>query len=192
VRSGSGSLPVRERERVLELPVRRCPECTEEIGRVLAVGGGKSYRKKGSVGRVTAFDVGTGKVLWSFDDPTGDTKMGIMSASELAFIGDVDGDGKDDLAVGNPGRVGEDAHAHGSIWVVSGADGHVLWERSGGRHDCFGGSIAAPGDLDGDGVPDVVVGSPWATGMVHHALGAVTALSGKDGKVLWRLDGERW
>jgi FG-GAP repeat len=43
-----------------------------------------------------------------------------------------------------------------------------------------GSSIAGPGDLNGDGVPDAVIGMPGPSG------GCVTARSGFDGSLLWQ------
>ena len=67
---------------------------------------------------------------------------------ETAGIGDLDGDGVRDVAVG---RVGV-------VKVISGKDGSVLAESTG--TDGFGEEIAAIGDLNGDGISEVVTSSP--------------------------------
>lgn len=92
--------------------------------------------------------------------------------SAVVSIGDLDGDGIDDLAVGAD-RTGGDL---GAVWILfMNADGTVRAEQKiaqgvGGFDGTlvgsprFGKCIAALGDLDGDGVPDLVVGSPNDSG----------------------------
>ena len=46
------------------------------------------------------------------------------------------------------------------------------------------------GDLTGDSVPDVVVGSPWSDGDARRA-GRVSATDGRDGRSLWTIAGQR-
>jgi Ca2+-binding RTX toxin-like protein len=87
----------------------------------------------------------------------------------IASMGDLDGDGVTDLAVGAPMDNGGN---RGAVWVLFlNADGTVKAEQKisataggfGGRlsnGDHFGSSVAALGDLDGDGIPDLAVGAP--------------------------------
>jgi len=78
--------------------------------------------------------------------------------SSLANIGDLDGDGVVDLAVGNEG----DSSPDGAVWILfMNSDGTVKSEQKilhpqGGN---FGNSLANIGDLDGDGVIDLAVGA---------------------------------
>jgi hypothetical protein len=81
-----------------------------------------------------------------------------------AALGDVDGDGRDDFAVQHLGPVAGFPEG-GVVYVVSGMDKSILATYGGsGEQQSFGHSIAGTGDLDGDGVPDMVVGAPQATG----------------------------
>ena len=83
----------------------------------------------------------------------------------LAAAGDLDGDGFADFAVGAPlsDRVAPDA---GAVFVYHGSPrfaavpGLVLTGREAG--DFFGSALAGGGDLDFDGTPDLVIGSPGA------------------------------
>ena len=58
------------------------------------------------------------------------------------------------------------------------------------RAQQFGGALANAGDVDGDGIGDIFVGSPgYKTSTVTSAQGAVEALSGADGSLIWRRVG---
>jgi hypothetical protein len=80
----------------------------------------------------------------------------VDGASALARVGDLDGDGVAELAIG--------AQAQATVRLVSGADGSVLQILVGSPGSGFGAALAGPGDLTGDGVPDLVVGAPDTNG----------------------------
>lgn len=90
--------------------------------------------------------------------------------SSVAALGDVDGDGVVDLAVGTPSS-DEAGFSSGSVWIVflkpngsvktqtkisattAGFTGTI------GSNDSFGASVCGPGDLNGDGTPDLAAGA---------------------------------
>jgi len=96
-------------------------------------------------------------------------------------IGDVDGDGTPDVTTSAP-NLGRQA---GRVYVYSSATGELLWTRDGEAGDRLGLGIEAAGDVDADGIPDVVAGAPGA--------GEAYVLSGVDGATLltFREEGER-
>lgn len=99
-------------------------------------------------------------------------------------VGDVDGDGVNDVGTSAPARDG----FAGWVYVYSGKSGELLWSVSGERGDQLGMGIEAAGDANGDDIPDVVAGAPGA--------GKAYVYSGRDGSVLLTLgaahEGERF
>ncbi|MGB5179379.1 MAG: integrin alpha [Gammaproteobacteria bacterium] len=91
--------------------------------------------------------------------------------SAVAAIGDVNGDGITDLAVGAPNDDDGPNNA-GAVWILfMKMDGRVdAWQKVsddtggfGGKleaEDHFGAAVAGMGDLDNDGIPDLAVGAP--------------------------------
>ena len=76
-------------------------------------------------------------------------------------LGDLDGDGRDDFAVSAPGHVGDAGGptVNGAVFVFSGAS-RALITTIQGIAPLFGFSLLNVGDLTGDGMADLAVGSP--------------------------------
>ncbi len=92
----------------------------------------------------------------------------------LADAGDVDGDGVRDQLVGQACSDALGALQIGSVTLLSGATGRVLWERTGQyAHDGFGALVVVPGDLDGDGAVEAVAGTGLRFEVLDPATGAV-------------------
>ena len=100
---------------------------------------------------------------------TGVLENSTRFGSSLANLGDLDGDGVTDIAVGTQY---EDGVWKGAVWVLFlNADGTVrtqqkIGDTQGGftgilvDNGQFGASVANIGDMNGDGVTDIAVGSP--------------------------------
>lgn len=107
----------------------------------------------------------------------------------LAGVGDIDQDGRADVALGAPHADGYAIDA-GAVHVYSGASGQLLLTFAGeiaGEH--MGSAVAGVGDVDGDSWPDLAMGAPEAS---PHGPGSGRALivSGRDGSTLHELFGD--
>ena len=101
----------------------------------------------------------------------------------VSGAGDVNLDGYDDIVVGAPY-----ANGVGAVSVYSGLDGALLWTAAGAIPQvAFGICATGLGDIDDDGVPDVVVGATPVAGQ-----GAVHVLSGVDGATLRSFGGTQF
>ena len=76
--------------------------------------------------------------------------------SSVASIPDVNGDGFDEVVVGGNLTEALDGRSVGSVTVLEGADGRVLWNSMGQAHyGAFGNDISPAGDWNRDGVDTV-------------------------------------
>ncbi len=108
----------------------------------------------------------------------------------VATVGDIDGDSIPEILIGAP-QIDLDGVAVGPgyVEVHRGSTGQLLYARTGDAiGDLFGFSAAGVGDLDGDGVPDFVVGAPDAK-VGGVPCGIVRAFSGASGNQLFTASG---
>ena len=158
---------------------------------IVGVPNDNSASGRGSALVVSGVD---GSVLYDFDGD--DLHQDSEPNDSFAFgfsvsgAGDVNGDGFADLIVGDPGE-SENGTNSGSIRVLSGANGNLLrilhGELSLGQ---FGGSVSDAGDVNGDGVPDQIVGAPLhSSESVGNYHGRAFVLSGAGG-VLYAFSGD--
>jgi hypothetical protein len=96
-------------------------------------------------------------------------------------VGDVDGDGADDVVTSAPTRQIGGTPA-GRIYVYSSRSGRLLWSADGRAGDQVGTGVEGAGDTNHDGIPDVVAGAPGG--------GRAYVYSGRDGKILQTFEAE--
>ncbi len=113
----------------------------------------------GDSGILTVYEGGSGGVATS---ATADATLDLGSrwGASIVGMGDVNGDGRDDFAVGGPGDNGN----NGVVYLLGGASSgfSVLGSAAGTTADEFGTSLAA-GDFNGDGYTELVVSAPGGT-----------------------------
>ena len=136
----------------------------------------------GSSGRVLVYSGATGTLLFTFTGSSNDI-LGI----DMDATGDLNGDGVTDLIVGAPGASG--SGKVGRAFIYSLADGSTIHEFNGENPgDQFGWNATSAGDVDGDGLLDVIVGAPRNDGAGNNA-GRVYVYSSSDWSLLYTIDG---
>jgi hypothetical protein len=139
-------------------------------------------------GEAFVFSGKDGALIFTLTDPTTE-EDGRMGAA-VTGLGDVDADGVPDLLVGAPGKDigGEESLVDvGLAYVFSGKSGQVirtLNHPAAGASEAgaaFGSAVANAGDVDKDGVSDMLIGAP---GEGHAYL-----FSGKTGGLIFNLVG---
>ena len=96
---------------------------------------------------------------------------------DIATVGDVNGDGVPDYA---RGECGNGSSVAGDVVLHSGLDGAEIRRVFGAAGERLGTLLVGPGDLDGDGVGDVVA---LADGPSPY----LRAVSGADGATIWQV-----
>jgi FG-GAP repeat protein/VCBS repeat protein len=104
--------------------------------------------------------------------------------------GDLSGDGVCDYLAGSPDYVDSSSTTTGRIDAFSGKDGSKLWSVNGAADSKYGKSLAEPGDLDGDGIADVVVGAPQHLDSGGNQTGCAIVLSGATQNVIYKAFGD--
>lgn len=98
-------------------------------------------------------------------------------------IGDVNGDRVNDFVTSAPsfGTTGAGG-GRGKVYVYSGRTGELIWSQIGEPGEGLGTGLEGAGDVDRDGVGDVVAGAPGGNRAVVY--------SGRDGRILHTLLGD--
>ena len=138
-------------------------------------------------GRAFVFNGQNGTLLHTLAPPEGGYAFGWSVAS----AGDLDKDGSPDIVVGAPYTAVNGTPVQGQAYAFSGRDGkHLLTLDSPQSHagGVFGWSVAGAGDINKDGVADLLVGAPYQDVGENRSQGVAFALSGADGKLLFTLN----
>ena len=151
---------------------------------------GASYETvgaNGSQGRVYVFSSAGDSVLFTLDTPN--PQAAPHFGNSLA-IGDVNGDGKGDIAVGAYHEAVGANSFQGRAYVFSGADQSLLFTLNtpAPQSGAYFGNCVAIGDVNGDDKGDIAVGAPDETVGGTGTQGRAYVFSGADGSLLATLD----
>jgi hypothetical protein len=130
-------------------------------------------------GQVFVYSGATGRLLWSIAAPRSGTELGSFFVAGLA---DLDADGTPDVYAADYGDRSNGGQS-GRASVLSGADGSTIYSWAGSRPKEGTGPGREAGDIDGDGIQDVAVGS-YLSSRGAKLAGRVDVFSGRDGSLL--------
>ena len=145
------------------------------------VGGGTD------AGSAYVFSGADGSLLYQV---TGETTGDNLGWS-VSMAGDVNGDGRADFIVGAYADDPAGRTNAGSAYVFSGADGSLLYQKTGDTaFDQFGYSVSGAGDVNGDGRADFIVGARFDDPPGGTNAGSAYVFSGADGSLLYQASGD--
>jgi len=168
------------------------------IGAPLSGNSGVAYLILGAAGLGAA-----GEALQLSDADASFSGLGSHSdaGAAVAGVGDVSGDGIDDFLIGTPGASTTPAREGGAHLILgpglsggtsslSSADASYESSQAG---DWAGYSVAGAGDVDGDGINDLIIGAPGAfmesgAGAAHLFLGAADIDASSEARILSGAD----
>lgn len=139
-------------------------------------------------GQVFIFDAVDGTLIRALVDPL--PQAGARFGRMIAAVGDLDGDGVEELVVGAPRHTVDGRRRQGRAFVFSGADGTLLYAlddpqpQAGAR---FGDEVAGVDDLNGDGLPEVAAAARLQDVDGNRRQGQVFIFNGANGQLMRTL-----
>jgi len=117
-------------------------------------------------GVVLAYELRDGTLLEVFRLTAPEPRVDARFGTSVAVVGDVDGNGYADVMVGAPG---DEDPGRAYLFLSSGAGLTdtpiaISGRASGGPTVGYGAQLAGVGDVNGDGLPDVIVSAPATSG----------------------------
>jgi hypothetical protein len=150
----------------------------------IIVGAPFAYALLGHPGGATIYSGMDGSILQVLVGTAPNQFFGLGVAS----AGDVDGDGILDALVGMSGNGSTGLGPGGGARILSGQTGAVIWTFAGTTaNDGFGQTLLSLGDVNGDGVADVAVGT--AIGTTSTIAGYARVFSGATGNIIYTKAG---
>jgi hypothetical protein len=111
----------------------------------------------------------------------------------VSQLTDIDRDGVQEAVIGVAYHKNADGITTGHVDVRSGRSGRLIFRFDGAPEDRLGYAVADAGDVNGDGVADIVAGATGVTPLACVAsprAGRVYVYSGRTGAQLLRVDGD--
>jgi hypothetical protein len=139
-------------------------------------------------GQASVFSGADGSLLYILDNPSPQSgRFGFA----VAGMADVNNDGTPDLLVGALEQDVAGTAGQGQAFVFSGINGSLLYTVTTPTPEAsanFGYAVTGTGDVNGDGIPDLLVGAPDRDVGVADDQGQAFVFSGADGSLLHTLN----
>jgi hypothetical protein len=136
----------------------------------------------------------SGTVAWSVESNVANRNFG----TSMGTAGDVNGDGYDDVIIGDPLHSNGQTNEGGAYLYLGSATGlspTPVWSAESNQAEArFGTSVGTAGDVNGDGYADVIVGAPYYSagqtneGRAYVYLGSASGLASNPA---WLADGQQ-
>lgn len=182
----AGAVAVLENRHAVKWGVPMGPRAMRNHLRLGTPGGGGIGHQPDLAYHLSLFDVG-GIISQTFlaEPRTGTLQPVAKFGSSIASPGDVDIDGFSDIAIGARDYSANGTTSVGRVYLISAQSGRILWTADGlVVGEGLGSSLAALGDVNGDGIGDLAAGAP---GDGSSMPGTVRVLSGADGSQIYGL-----
>jgi len=142
--------------------------------------------KEGGSGMVHVYSPGKQGKAKSYAAPDPNANFGVA----LSPIGDLNSDGHQDLIVGANRYDGLSGNDIGAAYLISSRDGSLIHRFEGWDSlNEFGKVVASIGDLDGDGLDDVMVSAPYGRLGLSLSVGIVEVYSSVSHALIYNLTG---